>query len=358
MPAPLLFQPLTLRSLTLKNRVGVSPMCQYSAKDGFANDWHAVHLGSRAVGGAGLVMVEATAVLPEGRISPGDTGLWTDAHAEPFARIAHFCRSHGAAMGIQLAHAGRKASCAVPLEGGRALTPERGGWVTVAPSPVPFHPGDPAPNALTEAGLDEVVTAFAQAARRARNAGFQVVEVHAAHGYLLHSFLSPLSNHRSDAYGGSFDNRIKPLLKVVRAVRSVWDDALPVLVRISASDWDPNGWTPEDSVALAQRLKAEGVDLVDCSSGGIAPHIQIPVKPGYQVPFAGRVRKEAGMPTAAVGLLTDAHQVEEVLQTGQADLVFLARAMLRNPYWALYAAHVLRHELPWPVQYARAVPLD
>jgi 2,4-dienoyl-CoA reductase-like NADH-dependent reductase (Old Yellow Enzyme family) len=350
----LLFTPLKIGDVTFRNRAFVSPMCQYSSRDGMPNDWHLVHLGSRAVGGAGLVMVEASAVAPEGRITPGDSGLWSDAHAEAFQRITRFIREHGAVPGIQLAHAGRKASTDLPWLGGKPLTPEAGAWTTVAPSAVPFADGYPSPQALSVAELDGVVAAFVAAARRARDAGFQCIEVHMAHGYLLHEFLSPLANHRDDDYGGSLENRMRFPLRVAAAVREAWPASLPLLARISASDWVEGGWDIEQSVALCRRLKEIGVDLIDCSSGGVIADARVPAGPGYQTPFAERIRREAGIATAAVGLITEAAQAEHILRTGQADAVFLAREMLRDPYWPLHAAAKLRVDVPWPVQYQRA----
>jgi 2,4-dienoyl-CoA reductase-like NADH-dependent reductase (Old Yellow Enzyme family) len=349
-----LFEPLALRGLELKNRIVVSPMCQYSSTDGFANDWHLVHLGSRAVGGAALVMTEATAVTPEGRISPADLGIWSDAHVEYLARCAGFIRAQGAAAGIQLAHAGRKASTAPPWEGGGLVPAEQGGWVSVAPSPLPFRPGDPPPLALGEAEIASMVEAFAAAARRARAAGFQVVELHAAHGYLLHEFLSPLSNRRDDRYGGSFDNRVRLVLEAVRAVRDAWPADLPVVVRISATDWADGGWDLEQSVELCRRLGPLGVDLVDCSSGGLVPGVKVPTAPGYQVGFAEQIRREAGVPTGAVGLITSPEQADAIVKDGRADVVLMARQLLRDPYWPLRAAKALGVTVPWPVQYLRA----
>jgi 2,4-dienoyl-CoA reductase-like NADH-dependent reductase (Old Yellow Enzyme family) len=352
-----LFAPFTIRDVTLRNRIGVSPMCQYSAVDGFANDWHLVHLGSRAVGGAGLVMAEATAVTPEGRISPADLGLWSDAHVEPLARCARFIAAQGAVPGIQLGHAGRKASTAAPWKGGGVLTPAEGGWRPIlAPSPIPFDERHPVPKPLDDAGIRRVVDAFAAAARRALEAGFRIIELHAAHGYLLHQFLSPLSNQRTDAYGGSFDNRTRLVREVVEAVRRVWPETLPLFVRISATDWIPGGWEVEQSVELARRLAPLGVDLIDCSSGGIAPGAQIPVRPGYQVGFAERIRREAGIATAAVGLITEPDRADAILRNKQADLVLLGREMLRQPYWPLHASHALGGSIVWPVQYLRAIP--
>jgi len=351
----ILFSPLTIRNVSLRNRIVMSPMCQYSSTDGFANDWHLVHLGSRAVGGAGLIISEATAVSPEGRISPGDLGLWSDDHIDNFKRITGFIHDHGAVAGIQLAHAGRKASCAIPWEGGKQLDEEHGGWQTVAPSAIAFHQGERLPMELDNEGIINVISAFKAAAARADAAGFKVVEIHSAHGYLLHEFLSPLSNRRTDEYGGSFDNRIRLLLQVTDAVRSVWPDENPLFVRISSTDWTQGGWTPEDSVRLAGILKDHGVDLVDCSSGGNVHNAAIPVGPGYQVPFAEAVRK-TGILTGAVGLITSAVQAETILAEGQADLVIMAREMLRNPYFALSAARELAEETEWPVQYLRAKP--
>jgi 2,4-dienoyl-CoA reductase-like NADH-dependent reductase (Old Yellow Enzyme family) len=340
--------------LTLRNRIGVSPMCQYSAPDGVATDWHMVHLGSRAVGGAALVMTEASAVNPEGRISPLDLGIWNARQAEALAPIVRFLHDRGAAAGIQLAHAGRKASTRVPWEGGAPIVPDDGGWPVVGPSPLPFSEKYPVPIELDAGGIAEVVAAFRAAARRAVEVGFDLVEIHAAHGYLLHSFLSPLSNRRTDEYGGSLENRLRLLVEVVQAVRAAIPDAMPLFVRISATDWVDGGWDVEQSVVLARTLAGHGVDLVDCSSGGNVAHVRIPVGPGYQVPFAERVRRDARIATAAVGMITEADQAEAIVRGGQADLVFLARAMLRNPYWPMRAAKALGHQLKWPVQYERA----
>lgn len=351
-----LFEPLTLRQLTLPNRIGVSPMCQYSAEDGLANDWHLVHLGSRAVGGAGLVIVEATAVLPEGRITDRDLGLWKDEQVEPLQRITRFIESQGAVAGIQLAHAGRKASTYAPWLGKPGSVPVgEGGWVPVAPSAIAFDPKHTTPTPLSEAQMAEVVQAFVRSAERALAAGFKVVEVHAAHGYLLHQFLSPLSNQRRDAYGGCFENRIRYLLEVTQAVREVWPEELPLLVRLSATDWVEDGWNPDETVALAQRLKTLGVDLIDVSSGGTAVNAEIPVGPGYQTHFAERVRNEAQIASSTVGMITEPVQAEHILRTGQADLILLARELLREPYWPLNAADDLGGQgLPWPAQYLRA----
>ncbi len=351
----MLFEPLKLRDVTIRNRIGVSPMCQYSSVDGLADDWHLVHLGSRGVGGAGLVMTEATAVEARGRISPQDLGLWSDAQIEPLARVTRFLRGQGAASGVQLAHAGRKASTARPWEGGKPLAPPAGWSPIVAPTALPFDDGYQTPAALAEQDIAALIEAFAAAAARAAKAGFDVIEIHAAHGYLIHEFLSPISNRRDDQWGGSFDARVRFLLQIVGAVRRVWSDARPLLVRLSTTDWlGADGWTVEDSIALARRLGAEGVDLVDCSSGGIAPRVAIDAGPGYQTPNAARIRTEAALPTAAIGLITTASQAEHILRTGQADMVFLARELLRDPYWPLRAARELGASVPSPAQYDRA----
>jgi 2,4-dienoyl-CoA reductase-like NADH-dependent reductase (Old Yellow Enzyme family) len=349
-----LFTPLTIREVTFRNRIGVSPMCQYACQDGFATDWHLVHLGSRAVGGAALVMVEATGVEHRGMISPFDMGIYKDEHIAPLARIADFVQQQGAVAAIQLAHAGRKGSTARPWEGGAIVPQNQGGWQTVAPSPVPFRPEDPAPIELSVAGIREVVASFAAAARRALRAGFQVVEIHSAHGYLLHQFLSPLSNFRRDEYGGPFENRIRMLLEVAAAVRAEWPAHLPVFVRISSTDWIEGGWTIDDSVQLARQLNDVGVDLVDCSSGGASLQARIPLGPGYQVPFAARIRRETGVRTAAVGLITTPPQANEVIRSGSADLVLLAREFLRDPYFPLHAAQALGTPVQPPVRYGRA----
>jgi len=350
-----LFSPLTLRSVTLRNRIAVSPMCQYSAEDGLAGDWHFVHLGSRAVGGAGLVITEAAAVEARGRISPEDLGLWDDAQIEPLARINRFLEAHGAVPGVQLAHAGRKASTYRPWAEERGAVPTGdGGWEVVGATEAAFSETYPQPQALDEAGLEGIVGAFVRAAQRALAAGFRVAELHAAHGYLLHSFLSPLSNGRRDRYGGPFENRVRLLLETTEAVRNVWPENLPLLVRLSATDWHPDGWTAEDSVAVAKLLGDRGVDLIDCSSGGAVPGVEIPVGPGYQVGLAERVRREARIATGAVGLITGAAQADTLLRTGQADLVFLARELLRDPHWPHRAAAELGADAFWPPQYARA----
>ncbi len=350
-----LLSPLTIRGVTLRNRIVMSPMCQYSSDDGLANDWHLVHLGSRAAGGVGLVVVEATAVTADGRISPRDMGIWGDQHVEPLARIARFIESQGAVAGIQLAHAGRKASCRPPWEGGTVIPPSEGGWPVVGPSPVPFHDGDPPPRELDAAGIDGVVDAFEAATRRALAAGFRVVEVHAAHGYLLHEFLSPLSNRRTDEYGGSLDNRMRLPLRVAGRVRELVPAELPVFVRISATDWAEGGWDVDQSVVLARHLKELGIDLIDVSSGALTPKARIPVGPGYQVPFARQIREEAGVMTGAVGLITEPKHADEVITGGDADLVFVGRELLREPYWALKAQHELGQEPAWPTPYGYAV---
>ena len=352
-----LFDSLTIKSVTLRNRIGVSPMCQYSSEDGSASDWHLVHLGSRAVGGAGLVIAEATAVSPEGRITPGDAGIWADKHIEPLARITRFVKQHGAVAGIQLAHAGRKASAAVPWKGGAHLADSAGGWRPVAPSAVAFG-GEltKVPHALSAPEISQVQADFVAAAKRSLAAGYEWMELHSAHGYLSHEFLSPLSNQRTDTYGGSFENRIRFLLETTRAVRAVWPERLPYSIRLSCSDWVDGGWDLEQSVELSRRLKAEGVDLIDCSSGGAVGTAKISVGPGFQVPFAEKIRREAGVATAAVGMITEARQADAIIRSGQADLVLLAREELRDPYWPAHAARILGHAstVPPPSQYARA----
>ncbi|WP_306590226.1 NADH:flavin oxidoreductase/NADH oxidase [Geothrix sp. 21YS21S-4] len=352
---PRLFQPLTLRGLTLPNRIAVSPMCQYQSVDGLPNDWHLVHLGGLAQGGAGLVLTEATAVSPEGRISPDDLGIWNDAQGEGLARIARFIASQGAAPGIQLAHAGRKASNPAPWKGSGSLPESAGGWVPVGPSPMAFDANWTVPTALDAAGIQAVIQSFAEAARRALAAGFVVAELHAAHGYLLHQFLSPLSNRREDAYGGSFENRTRLLREVASAVRAVWPEHLPLFARISATDWAEGGWNLDQSVELARVLKALGVDLVDCSTGGLVPRTEIPLGPGYQVPFAARIRAEAGIATGAVGLITGPEQAEQILAQESADLVLLGRELLRDPRWPMHAAQTLGTDASWPASYQRAV---
>ena len=351
----MLFEPLPIREVTLRNRVIVSPMCEYSSEDGFANDWHVVHLGSRAVGGAALVFTEAAAVTPEGRISPQDLGIWKDEHVAELARIVRFIDGQGAVAGMQLAHAGRKASTQRPWEGDRVLSPQEGGFRPIyAPSPIPFRPEDPVPEELDTKGIARIVQAFGDAAARALRAGFRVIELHAAHGYLLHEFLSPLANRRRDAYGGSFENRIRMLLETTGAVRARWPERLPLFVRISATDWAEGGWDLEQSVELSRRLAREGVDLIDCSSGGLLPGVKVPVGPGYQTPFAERIRRDAGIKTGAVGMIRSADQAEHIVRTGQADAVFIARQLLRDPYWPLKAAKHLGVQVRWPPQYERA----
>ncbi|RYD57888.1 MAG: NADPH dehydrogenase NamA [Sphingobacteriales bacterium] len=347
-----LFTPLKIRGIELKNRIAVSPMCQYSSHDGFAGDWHLVHLGSRAVGGAGLVLTEAAAVSKEGRISPYDLGIWKEKHIQKLKIITDFIHDQGAVAGIQLAHAGRKASKTEPWNGDKLITEDEGGWQTIGPSAIPFSPDSDMPLEMEQKDIDRVVQDFRAAAQRAIKAGFKVIEIHAAHGYLIHEFLSPLSNKRTDDYGGSFDNRIRFLLEVAAAVRSVWPDELPLFVRVSATDWVEGGWSIDDSVALAQMLKDKGVDLVDCSSGAILPDIKIPAKPNYQVPFAEAVKK-TGILTGAVGIIVSAQQAEDIIAEGKADIVLLAREMLRDPHFPLHAAMELGHDIKWPVQYER-----
>ncbi len=351
-----LFDPIAIRGVKFANRVVVSPMCQYSSRDGYANDWHFVHLGSRAVGGAGLVLTEATAVLPEGRISPQDLGIWADKHIEMLSRIVSFIHEQGSVAGMQLAHAGRKASTHRPWEGSGAISESEGGWKVVAPSAVPFTDNYPMPLALTTDGIQEVIAAFAAAARRACQAGFRVLEIHGAHGYLIHEFLSPLSNRREDDYGGSFENRTRLCREIVAGVRSSWPKELPLFLRISATDWIEGAWDVDESVKLARQLKPIGVDLVDCSSGGNVPHANIPAGPGYQTAFANRIRREAEIMTGAVGMITSPVQAEHIIRTEQADAVIMAREFLRDPYWALRAARELDQPIAWPVQYLRAAP--
>jgi 2,4-dienoyl-CoA reductase-like NADH-dependent reductase (Old Yellow Enzyme family) len=350
----LLFTPLRFKSITLKNRIVISPMCQYSATDGFANDWHLVHLGSRAVGGAALVIQEATAITPEGRISYGDLGIWKDEHIAPLQRITKFIEANGAVPGIQLAHAGRKASCEVPWLGGGQIKEGPHHWQTVAASAIPFYETDHTPQALSTPEIKATVQAFKEAAQRALLAGYKVVEIHAAHGYLINQFLSPLSNQRTDEYGGSFENRIRFLSEIVAAVQTVWPVDLPIFVRISASEWVEGGWTIEDSVQLTRILKTKAIDLVDCSSGGNAPAAKIPAGPGYQVPFAAAIKQQADIPTGAVGIITNAEQAEAILQAGEADLVFIARESLRDPHFPFHAAKALGDDIAWPDQYVRA----
>lgn len=350
----ILLSPLTIKDITFKNRIVVSPMCQYSAVDGFANNWHLVHLGSRAAGGAGLIIQEATAVSPEGRISAADAGIYSDAHIEKWKEITDFIKQHGAIAGVQLAHAGRKASTAVPWKGGKQIKQSEGGWQTVAPSAIGFYDTDEKPLALDAAGIKKLMNDFKAATERAISAGYQLIEIHAAHGYLIHQFLSPLSNKRTDEYGGSFENRIRLLLEIIEAVKSVWPSRLPLWVRISATDWAEGGWNENDSIQLAGILKTKGVDLIDCSTGGLVPHVKIPVGAGYQVPFAAAIKKQTGILTGAVGMITTAGHAETILQNGEADMIIMARQLLRDPYFALHAAQELNDDVEWPVQYGRA----
>jgi 2,4-dienoyl-CoA reductase-like NADH-dependent reductase (Old Yellow Enzyme family) len=351
-----LFEPLKLRDIVLSNRIGIPPMCQYSAIDGMAANWHFVHYGSRAVGGAALMIIEATAVTPEGRISPGDLGLWEDRQIEPLARIAHFSQEQGCVAAAQLAHAGRKGSVGLGWQAQRTLDVSEGGWTTVAPSAVAFGEGYAVPRELDEAGIRQVVVQFAAAAGRAREAGLQTVEIHAAHGYLLHQFLSPLANRRTDAYGGSFENRTRLVREVVAAVRAKWPERLPLLIRLSATDWVDGGWNVDETIELCRTLRGLGVDLVDVSSAGLVPTAKIPAGPGFQTEFAARVRREAGVATAAVGLITSPAQADHIIRTGQSDMVLLGREILRNPYWPMSAAQALGHATSWPPQYLRAAP--
>jgi len=351
-----LFSSIKIREKTFKNRIFVSPMCQYSSENGLPGDWHLVHLGSRAVGGAALVMVEASAVSPEGRISPKDSGIWSDEHGKAFERITTFIKEQGAVPAIQLAHAGRKASVDVPWRGDKPLEEEDGGWQPVAPSAIPFDPASALPSALEPHQIERLVSRFVDAAKRSLSAGFEVLELHMAHGYLLHEFLSPISNHRRDQFGGSLENRARFPLKVARAVRSVWPEHLPVFVRISCTDWVEGGWDLNQSIKFCRMLKQEGIDLIDCSSGAMVPDALIPAGPGFQVPFAASIRSEVGIATGAVGLITSPVQAEQITATGQADVILLAREMLRQPYWPLHAAQSLRADVPWPKQYERAKP--
>ncbi len=349
-----LFSPLKLRDIEFKNRIFVSPMCQYSSESSMPEDWHFVHLGSRAAGGAALVLTEATAVSPEGRISPRDLGIWSDAHIPPFQKVSAFIREQGAVPGIQLAHAGRKASTDVPWRSREALTPEKGGWETVAPSPIPFDPQSPVPREMPPAEVEEMTARFVEAARRSFKAGFEVLEIHMAHGYLFHQFLSPLTNNRRDQYGGSLENRFRFSLETAKAVRDAWPASFPFFIRISCTDWVEKGWDLEQTIEFCRRLKTIGVDLIDCSSGGLVPDARIPTAPGYQTPFAAAIRREAGIATGAVGLITDPAQAEQIVSTGQADAVLLAREFLRDPYWPLHAARALGADIPWPKPYERA----
>lgn len=349
-----LFSPLKIKDITLKNRFAISPMCQYSSVDGFANDWHLSHYGSRATGGAGLIIQEATAVVPEGRITSGDLGLYSDAQIEKLRQITAFIESQGAVPGIQIAHSGRKGSCSKPWEGGAQLSISEGGWDTVAPSALTFNPEDRPPKILDKQGIIQLTESFKEAARRVLEAGFKVLEIHSAHGYLSHEFLSPLSNQRTDEYGGSFGNRIRFLLGIVKAVQMVWPQNLPLFVRISATDWVDGGWDIDETVQLSAILKSEGVDLIDCSSGGMVPWAKIPFGPGYQVPFSDRIRNETGILTGAVGMITGAMQAEEILAKDQADLILIGRESLRNPYFPLFAAKDLQVDTDWPLQYLRS----
>lgn len=349
-----LFQPITIRSITFKNRLVVSPMCQYSSADGFANDWHLVHLGSRAIGGAALVFTEATAVSPEGRISPHDLGIWKDEHIPMLQKIVGFIHDNGAVAGIQLAHAGRKASKTEPWNNDEPVPIDKGGWKTVAPSPIPFSGDSDTPHELSKQEVQQIVADFKAATLRALQAGFKVIEIHGAHGYLINEFLSPLSNKRTDEYGGSFEHRIRFLLEIIEAIRSVLPGEYPLFLRISATDWTDEGWTIEDSVRLANVVKHKGIDLIDCSSGGVIPGVKIPAGLSYQVPFSEEVRRSSGMFTGAVGIIVKSDQAESIISSGKADMIFMAREMLRDPYFPLRAARELGYDIKWPVQYERA----
>lgn len=349
-----LFSPFEIKGVRFKNRITVSPMCQYSSKEGFATDWHLVHLGSRAVGGASLIITEATAVSADGRISPDDLGIWTDEHIEKLVQITSFIKDQDCVPGIQLAHAGRKASTLTPWKGHGKVTVEDGGWVPVAPSAIPFSDSYPMPVEIDKSGIYQVIAEFTRAAERALHAGFRVIEIHAAHGYLVHQFLSPLSNHRTDDYGGSFENRTRFLMEIIASVQTVWPDDLPLFVRISATDWAQGGWNLDESVQLSRLLKAGGVDLIDVSTGGLVNYQKIPVGPAYQLPFASRIKKETGILTSTVGMITNSIQAETILVNGDADMVTMAREILRNPYFPLQAAHELKDTVNWPAQYERA----
>lgn len=350
-----LFEPLTLRGITLRNRIGLPAMCQYSYTDGFSNDWQLVHLGALAAGGTGLIITEATAIDPRGRITPHDVGIWSDAHIEPLARMTAFLKQHGAVPGIQIAHAGRKASSKRPWDSGKPLSADQpGGWQVVGPSPIAFNENYQIPHELDKTEILEIQSAFRSAALRSLEAGFEWMEIHAAHGYLIHNFYSPYSNHRTDEYGGSFENRIRFFLETVRAVRQVWPERLPLTVRISGTDWIEGGWTVPDSIELARRLKEEGVDLIDCSSGGNVATAKVPTEPGYQVFISDEIRKGAQIATAAVGLITDPAQADAILRDDRADMVLLGRELLRDPYWPIHAAKVLNQPAPIPLQYLRA----
>lgn len=351
-----LFSPITIRGTTIKNRIGVSPMCQYSSEDGFASDWHMAHIGARAAGGAGLIVMEATAVHPHGRITPHDLGLWKDEHVPMLARIVSFVKSQGAVIGIQLAHAGRKASMARPWDGGKRLSADEGGWDMIAPSPIPFAPEHPAPKEMTAQDIESLIDDFSRSAKMAVKAGFQLIEIHAAHGYLLHEFLSPLANHRTDNYGGSRENRFRLVLEIAQRLRTELPDNVILATRLSCVDWIEGGIIVDDSIALSAELKNIGVDLIDCSTGAIAPGEKIPVGPGYQVTFAQQIKEKTGIPTAAVGMITEAAQAEKIIAEGQADFVFIARAFLKDPSWALHAAEALGEKPAVPPQYERGYP--
>jgi 2,4-dienoyl-CoA reductase-like NADH-dependent reductase (Old Yellow Enzyme family) len=349
-----LFEPLKIRDVQFRNRVFVSPMCQYCSDDGSPTDWHLVHLGSRAVGGAGAVIVEATGVSPIGRISPADSGLWSTHQAHAFSRINRFIKDQGSVPGVQLAHAGRKASTYQPWNGGGPVAIADGGWQPIAPSAIAFDEKSPVPLEMTEEDIDSLVDQFVASTKLSLEAGFELIELHMAHGYLLHEFLSPLSNHRKDQFGGSLENRMRLPLRVAAAVRHAWPERLPLFVRISATDWADGGWDLPQSIELSKGMKKIGIDLMDCSSGALVPNVKIPVGPGFQVPFAEAIRRETGIATGAVGMITEAHQAEKIIAGGQADVVLLARELLRDPYWPLHAAKVLGAEFEWPKQYARA----
>jgi len=351
-----LFEPLKLQDVVLKNRIGIPPMCQYSATDGLASDWHFVHYGSRAVGGAALMIIEATAIAPEGRISPGDLGIWTNEQAESLSKISRFAQDQNCVAAIQLAHAGRKGSVGLGWQEQKTVNATEGGWQVVAPSALSFGPGYAQPAELSVDEIDHIVGQFAAGALRACDAGFQAIEIHAAHGYLLHQFLSPISNHRSDNYGGSFENRTRLTRRVVSAVRATWPERLPLLIRLSATDWVDGGWNVEETIALCRTLKELGVNLIDVSSAGLVPDAKITVGPGFQTDFAARIRREAGTPVTAVGLITSPAQADHIIRTGQADMVLIGREILRNPYWPLRAASELGQTMPWPEQYLRAAP--
>jgi len=349
-----LHSPLQIRDITLKNRIAVSPMCMYGAVEGYASDFHMVHYGARALGGTGLIIQEATAIAPEGRITPGDLGLWEDKHIAKLQPVVKFIHDHGSVAGIQLAHAGRKASCALPWHGGKQLKLNDGGWKTVSASGIPYYTDDDAPQSLDADGIKKVIADFRTAAQRAARAGYKVLEIHAAHGYLIHQFLSPLCNNRTDSYGGSFDNRIRLLLEIVEAIKSIWPDDLPLFVRLSATDYIEGGWDIDQTVKLSSILKNKGVDLIDTSSGAMVPYAKIPFGPGYQVAFADRIKRDAGIMTGAVGMITEAKQAEEILSMAHANLILIARASLRDPHFALHTAYDLEDDVEWPLQYLKA----